>query len=149
MAVEPPVTAPDPYADVSDLTAFWKAPDDSARALVLLKLASNRLRLIGEDLGISTDDKANNSPAYFSTIQWVVMEATKRALLTPTDAAPANSIQQTAGPYSENIVFTNPSGDLWFKKSELSSLSLYGKQRLGNVSTVPNNDIYCENIESS
>lgn len=135
------IVAPQPYATVADLTAFWKAPDDSARALVLLTLASNRLRLIGENIGIDTDAKANASPAYLSTIQWVVMEATKRALLTPTDAAPANSIQQTAGPYSENIVFTNPSGDLWFKKTELASLSLYGKQKLGSVSTTAN-DIY-------
>lgn len=138
-----PITSPNPYANVDDLTAFWKVPDDSARALVLLKLASNRLRLIGEDLAIDTDAKANASPAYFSTIQWVVMEATKRALLTPTDAAPANSIQQTAGPYSENIVFTNPSGDLWFKKSELNALSLYGKQHLSSVSS-SRRDIYSE-----
>ena len=136
-----PIVSPNPYANVDDLTAFWKVPDNTARALVLLKLASNRLRLIGEDLAIDTDAKANASPAYFSTIQWVVMEATKRALLTPTDAAPANSIQQTAGPYSENIVFTNPSGDLWFKKSELNALSLFGKQHLSNIST-SRTDIY-------
>jgi len=135
------IVAPNPYATVAELTAFWKAPDSSSRALVLLTLASNRLRLIGEDIGIDTDAKANTSPAYLATIQWVVMEATKRALLTPTDAAPANSIQQTAGPYSENIVFTNPSGDLWFKKSELTALSLYGKQKLGNISTT-GEDIY-------
>lgn len=141
VTTDPPIAPPNPYADVADLTAFWQAPDNPTRALTLLTLASNRLRLIGEDIGVDTDAKANASPAYFSTIQWVVMEATKRALLTPTDAPPANSIQQTAGPYSENIVFTNPSGDLWFKKSELSALSLYGKQVLGNIST-SRTDIY-------
>lgn len=142
VTTDPPIAPPNPYADVEDLTNFWQAPDNEARALVLLTLASNRLRLIGEDIGVDTDAKANASPAYFSTIQWVVMEAVKRALLTPMDAPPANSIQQTAGPYSENIVFTNPSGDLWFKKSELSALSLYGKQVLGSISTTPNSDWY-------
>lgn len=142
MAATTPIAAPNPYADVSDLTAFWQAPDNAARALVLLTLASNRLRLIGENINVDTDAKSNASPAYFSTIQWVVMEAVKRALLTPTDAPPANSIQQTAGPYSENIVFTNPSGDLWFKKSELTALSLYGNQTLGSISTTPNVDYY-------
>jgi hypothetical protein len=129
------IVSPDPYATVADLTAFWKTPDDSARALVLLKLASNRLRLIGEDLEFDTDARANSSAAYLATIQWVVMEATKRALLTPTDMQPVDTFQQTAGPYSENIKYSNPSGDLWFKKSELSSLGLYGRQRLGSVST--------------
>lgn len=143
MSASTPIAAPNPYADVADLTAFWQAPDNAPRALVLLTLASNRLRLIGEDVGVDTDAKSNASPAYFSTIQWVVMEAVKRALLTPMDAPPANSIQQTAGPYSENIVFTNPSGDLWFKKAELSALSLYGKQVLGNISTSAR-DIYSD-----
>lgn len=135
------ITAPAPYATVADLTAFWKVPDDAARALVLLTLASNRLRLIGEGVGVDTDAKANASAAYLSTIQWVVMEATKRALLMPTDAAPANSIQQTAGPYSENIVFTNPSGDLWFKKSELKEIGLNGTQYMTSISTTAA-DIY-------
>lgn len=143
MAVTTPVTPPNPYADVADLTAFWKAPDDANRAEVLLKLASQRLRLIGEDVDVDTDERANNSSAYFSTIQWVVMEAVKRALLTPTDMQPVDTFQQTAGPYSENIKYTNPSGDLWFKKSELSALSLYATQTLSSIST-SRTDIYCE-----
>lgn len=139
--VTTPITSPDPYANVVDLTGFWQAPTDANRALVLLKLASNRLRLIGENVGVDVDAKSNASAAYLSTVQWVVMEAVKRALLTPMDAAPANSITQTAGPYSENIVFTNPAGDLWFKKTELSALSLWGKQILSSISTSAK-DIY-------
>jgi hypothetical protein len=134
---------PQAFATIEDLTNFWKAPDDANRANFLLSLASNRIRLIGDDIGVDVDAKAQASAAYKSTLQWVVMESVKRALLTPTDAAPANSIQQTAGPYSENIVFTNPSGDLWFKKSELNALSLWGKQRLGSVATTAA-DIYSD-----
>jgi hypothetical protein len=69
------------------------------------------------------------------------MEAVKRAMLTPVDAPPANSVQQTAGPYSENIVYTNPSGDLWFKKAELTAISLYGNQTLDSISSA-RTDIY-------
>lgn len=141
--VTTPIEAPNAYANHEDLTLFWKAPDDNNRADYLLKLASNRLRMIGEGVDVDTDEKANNSPAYFATLQWVVMEATKRALLTPTDMQPVDTFQQTAGPYSENIKYTNPSGDLWFKKSELSSLGLYGVQRMYSVST-SQTDIYCE-----
>ena len=141
MSVTTPVTSPNPYADVQDLTTFWKAPDSSDRALDLLKRASNRLRLIGETVVVDVDSKVNNSAAYFSTVQWVVMEATKRALLTPSDQPPVENWSQTAGPYSENYKYSNPSGDLWFKKSELSELGLYGRQTLDSIST-SQTDIY-------
>lgn len=130
-----PVTTPDAYANAEDLTSFWKAPDDATRANYLLKLSSNRLRLIAENVNVDLDDKANNSPAYFDTLQWVVMEATKRALQSDVNAAPAESFQQTAGPYSENIKYSNPSGDLFFKKAELAALGLSGSQALFSIST--------------
>lgn len=133
-----------PYASKEQLAAFWRTLTDAeqARADVLLALASNRLRQIADDLDIDLDAKVNASEIFADTAKWVVMEAVKRAMLVPTDAAPANSIQQTAGPYSENIVFTNPAGDLWFKKSELKALGLYGVQTLSSISSTPNNDIY-------
>lgn len=133
-----------PFATVAELEAFWKplVGAEETRAASLLTLASNRLRIRAEQLGIDIDAKKEASEAYASTLQWVVMEATKRAMLTPTDAAPANSIQKTAGPYSENIVFTNPAGDLWFKKTELSDLGLGGAQTLTSISTVPNSSMY-------
>lgn len=138
-----PVESPNPYANADDLAVFWKTltGDDITRANDLLTKASNRLRVIGERVDVDVDERVNTSPAYFQTVQWVVMEATKRAMLTPIDAPPANSIQQTAGPYSENIVFTNPAGDLWFKKSELHDLGLYNNQTLTSISTSAR-DIY-------
>ncbi len=136
-----PVVAPNPYANADDLTNFWKAPDDAIRANYLLKLASNRLRLVGEDNSVDVDAKANSSPAYFDTLQWVVMEAVKRALQAPLDQQPTESFQQTAGPYSENIKYTNPTGDLWFKKAELSAIGLNGNPQLYSIST-SRTDIY-------
>jgi len=133
-----PVYTPDPYANVDDLTLFWKAPDSSTRALYMLKMASNRLRLIGSDVSVNVDDKVNADPAYFMTVQWVVMESVKRALQAPLDQQPTESYGQTAGPYSENFKYSNPSGDLWFKKSELSALGLYGKQSLSSLNTSQN-----------
>lgn len=139
--VKVPVTSPNAYANDVDLTNFWKAPDSADRANYLLKLASNRLRLIAEDSGIDLDAKANNSPAYFDTLQWVVMESTKRALQAPLDQQPVESFQQAAGPYSENLKYTNPTGDLWFKKSELSAIGLNGNPQLYSIST-SRTDIY-------
>lgn len=127
----------EPYATVADLEGFWRpmTTAEKSRANSLLPLASNRLRLMAENLGWSLDDKVNSSEIFKSNVQYVVMEAVKRAILTPVDAPPANSIQQTAGPYSENIVYTNPSGDLWFKKTELAELGLYGRQTLNSLVT--------------
>lgn len=132
-----------PFATLEQLETFWKdiATADEGRAELLLELASNRLRIIGEDVDVDIDARATASEAYETTVRWVVMEAVKRAMLTPTDQPPVNTFSQTAGPYSENYTYTNPSGDLWFKKSELSALGLYGRQSLDSIST-SRTDIY-------
>ncbi len=139
-----PVVAPNAYANHEDLTNYWKAPDSADRADYLLKLTSNRLRQIGSGVGVDVDALANADEVYFLNVQWVVMEATKRALQAPLDTLPTESYGQTAGPYSENFKYSNPSGDIFFKKSELQTLGLYGRQSLGSVSTSQNlyGDIY-------
>jgi hypothetical protein len=111
---------------------------------MLLDLASNRLRLIGEDLGVDVDAKVSASEAYASTIKWVVLEAVKRAMTAPVDQQAVDTYSQTAGPYSENYKYSNPSGDLWFKKTELAQLGLYGQQKIGGITTSQNlyGDIY-------
>lgn len=132
-----------PYATVEQLEAYWKPLSESeeTRALLMLEMSSDRLRLMGENVGVDVDAKVAASTAYASVAGWVVMEATKRAMSTPTDQPPVESWSQTAGPYSENYKYTNPSGDLWFKKSELSSLGLYGIQTLTSITT-SRTDIY-------
>lgn len=133
-----PVTAPNAYANYEDLTLYWKAPDSNTRADYMLKLASNRLRQIALDVGIDLDTDVNASEVYFINVQSVVMEATKRALQAPLDQQPTESYGQTAGPYSENFKYSNPAGDLFFKKSELTLLGLYGTQSLDSISTSQN-----------
>lgn len=132
-----------PFATLEQLEAFWKdiAAADEGRAELLLELASNRLRVIGEDVDVDIDARVLESEAYSTTVRWVVMEAVKRALLTPTDQPPVDTYSQTAGPYSENYKYTNPSGDLWFKKTELNALGLYGRQSLSSISS-SRTDIY-------
>lgn len=132
-----------PFATKEELAAYWRTltTAEESRADVLLPMASNRLRLIAEDAGLDLDEKMAASEAYKSTLQWVVLEAVKRALQTPVDTPPVDTYAQTAGPYSENYKFTNPSGDLWFKRSELASIGLTGRQTLSSLSTT-NADIY-------
>lgn len=134
------------FATVEQLEAFWKSLDttEEARAEVLLELASARLREIGVSVEVDVDAQVAARESYAITARWVVMEAVKRAMLTPTDVPPVDTYSQTAGPYSENYKYTNPSGDLWFKKSELQSLGLYGSQSLSSLNTSQNlyGDIY-------
>ena len=139
-----PITAPNAYANAEGLTNYWKTPDSDTRADYLLKMTSNRLRQIASGVGEDLDAKVNADEVYFLNVQWVVMEATKRALQAPLDQQPTESYGQTAGPYSENFKYSNPAGDLFFKKSELQTLGLYGRQTLGSISTSQNlyYDIY-------
>lgn len=136
-----PVEKPNAYANNEDLAQYWKAPDDTNRADYILKLASNRLRQMASDVDVDLDAKVNADEVYFLNVQYVVMEATKRALQVGLDTVPAESWQQAAGPYSENIKYSNPAGDLFFKKAELSTLGLNGNQTLYSISTSAT-DIY-------
>ena len=136
----------EPFATLEQLEAFWKdVPEaDEGRATLLLELASDRLREIGISVDVDVDALVAARSSYATTARWVVMEAVKRAMLTPTDTPPVDTFSQTAGPYSENYKFTNPSGDLWFKKSELQALGLHGNQSLSSLNTSQNlyGDIY-------
>lgn len=125
------------FATKAQLASFWRVltTEEQSRADLLLELASNRLRLIAIDNGIDLDAKILVDAAYETTLRWVVMEAVKRAMQAPTNMPPVESYGQTAGPYSENYKYTNPTGDLWFKKSELSAVGLSGNQTLSSVSS--------------
>ena len=134
------------YASVAELEAYWRPLDASeeARAEVMLGIASSRLRLYAANSGVDIDSKFNSDDDYKAAVKWVVMEATKRALATPIDTPPVDTFSQTAGPYSENLKFTNPSGDLWFKKAELKTLGISGNQQVTSITPTTRKDIYGE-----
>ena len=137
---------PNNYATVADLSLYWRqiAESETARAEDLLTLASSRLRVYASGAGVNLDEKVGEDDDYKNTAKWVVMEAVKRALATPTDIPPVDNYSQAAGPYSENYRFTNPSGDLWFKKSELKSLGIAGNQIVDSITPNTRRDIYGE-----
>lgn len=134
------------YATVDDLSTYWRPilESETDRANFLLALASSRLRVFASDVGVDFDGRVKYDDDYAQTAKWVVMEAVKRALATPTDVPPVENYSQTAGPYSENYRFTNPSGDLWFKKTELKALGLAGVQTAGSITPKTRRNIYGE-----
>ena len=134
------------YATTDDLAAFWRPllSTEEDRANSLLEFASSRLRIEAAKSDIDLDTKVTEDEDYAAQVKLTVMEAVKRAMLTPIDVPPVDNYSQSAGPYSENFKFTNPSGDLWFKKAELKALGITGNQKLGSITPNTRKDIYGE-----
>lgn len=134
------------YATTDDLAAFWRPllSTEEDRANSLLEFASSRLRMEAAKADIELDTKVSEDEDYAAQVKLTVMEAVKRAMLTPIDVPPVDNYSQSAGPYSENFKFTNPSGDLWFKKAELKALGITGNQKLGSITPNTRKDIYGE-----
>lgn len=124
------------YANITDLQKFWKAIEASEqdRANYLLDLTSDLLRQIALNSRKNLDTMITDQKVMESTVKLITMEAVKRAMLTPLNQPPVNQMSQTAGPYAETFVFSNPAGDIWFKDKELKMLGLK-KQKLSSVST--------------
>lgn len=143
-----PIVAPNAYATVAELSAFWRtvtAGAETDRATSLLALASNRLRSKAVEYGFVMDEKFNADAVYASNVKFVVLESVKRAMQTDQNVPPVDSYQQQAGPYSTNYKFTNPSGDLWFKGSELAEIGLSGQQTISSITPITRGNIYGEN----
>lgn len=134
----------DPFATPAELAIYWRTltASETTRATALLAIASNRLRQLAGDEGANLDTKSTESASFKSVLNWVVMEAVKRAMQAPSDLPPVETYSQTAGPYSENYKYTNPTGDLWFKKSELQAIGLSGRQKLNSISLNTRREIY-------
>lgn len=134
------------YATTDDLAAFWRPllSTEESRANSLLAFASSRLRMEAAKSDIDLDFMVEEDDDYAAQVKLTVMEAVKRAMLTPIDVPPVDNYSQSAGPYSENFKFTNPSGDLWFKKAELKALGITGNQKLGSITPNTRKDIYGE-----
>jgi len=145
MAVEENENA---FATIAELAKFWRTlnEDEQTRAAYLLELASDNLRQVAVNGNRNLDDMLQSGKIISNTLKQIVMESVKRAMLTPQNQPPVNQMSQTAGPYSESFVFSNPAGDIWFKDSEMKLLKLKG-QRLSSVSTSRTN-IYDNQEES-
>jgi len=130
-------TLPD-YATIDDLEQFWRTlkADESTRASTLISMASNYLRQVAKNNKTDLDEKIteDTSGVLADSVKMITLSAVKRAMLTPTDAPPADQWSQAASPYSESMTFTNPSNDLFFKRNELLLLglgSVSGKSQFG------------------
>lgn len=122
------------FATVSDLEARWRplSPAEETRATVLLGDAAARIRAAVPDV----DDRIDDGTLDPDLPLIVSVEMVKRAMLAPVDQAPAGQVQQTAGPFSQSISYTNPTGDLYLTKAERRLLG-GGVQRASSVDMTP------------
>lgn len=130
------MAAGEAFATVQELESFWRelSGNEETRAAYLLVLSSDNLRQIALNARKNLDEMLNDGKVLSNTLKQIVMEAVKRAMLTPVDQKPITQGSMTAGPYAESFTFANPAGDIWFKDKELKMLGLKG-QKFSSVST--------------
>ena len=133
------------FATVADLEKYWRplTTEEQTRAEFLIEIASSRLRIEAQKAGIAINDRVAYDEDYALAVELVVMDAVKRAIATPIDTPPVDNFSQSAGPYSENYRFTNPSGDLWFKKAELRPIGI-GVAKMSSITPNTRKDVYGE-----
>lgn len=123
------------FATIDDLTALWRLlkPDESRRALKLLEVVSDTLRIEAERVGKNLDIMVENSQPYANVVKSVTVDIVARILMTSTDQEPMTQITESALGYSFSGSYLVPGGGLFIKDSELKRLGLTKKQKIGVI----------------
>ena len=107
------------FADVSDIESRWRelSTDEEARATTLIDDASAMLSaLVAVD---ETDEEQAE------LLEMVCCNMVIRAMsASEYDAFGASQMTMTAGPYSQQWTYTNPSGDMFITKMEKRLLGI-------------------------
>lgn len=122
----------DAFATIDDLEARYKTLTESeeARATALLMDASVMLAGEFERVGKSIDTE---NDLLMANLVRVICAMVKRVLASGLEADISSS-SMTAGSYSEQRTFANPTGDMYITKNERRSLGLPArKQRIGCI----------------
>ncbi|HEL0025217.1 phage Gp19/Gp15/Gp42 family protein [Streptococcus equi subsp. zooepidemicus] len=123
------------FATIDDLTALWRLlkPDESRRALKLLEVVSDTLRIEAERVGKNLDIMVENSQPYANVVKSVTVDIVARTLMTSTDQEPMTQMTESALGYSFSGSYLVPGGGLFIKDSELKRLGLTKKQKIGVI----------------
>ncbi|WP_369351036.1 phage Gp19/Gp15/Gp42 family protein [Streptococcus hillyeri] len=128
------------FATIDDLIVLWRPlkPNESQRALKLLEVVSDTLRVEAERVGKNLDLMVEGSSPYASVVKSVTVDIVARTLMTSTDHEPMTQVTESALGYSFSGSYLVPGGGLFIKDNELKRLGLTKKQRIGVI------DIYGE-----
>ena len=122
------------FATIHDLQNLWRqiTSDEMNRALELLEVVSDSLRVEADKVGKDLDAMIADKPHLKSVAKSVVVDIVARTLMTSTDQEPMTQMTQSALGYSMQGSFLVPGGGLFIKKSELNRLGLR-RQRYGVI----------------
>ena len=130
----------EPFATIDDLEKRWRplTTAERPRADTLLEDASAQLRVECRDLDarLTITPPATVPDLDPAVPRRVVCAMVKRAMLAPVDQGAVTAEQQTAGPFSQSLTFSNPNGDLYLTKAERKLLGCDG-QKAFMIDTAP------------
>ena len=115
------------FATVADLEARWRDLSDAeeARASVLLDDAAAYLQSLVE---VDPDDEVQAA-----NLKMVSCNMVKRAMSSAaSDAFGVTNATATMGPFSQQVAYANPSGDMYVSKSERAILGI-GTATIGSI----------------
>ena len=112
-----------PFASSDDLKDRWPDLSDTKLAETLLSDASQLIR----------DTCPGWAHASKATLKAITCAMVKRAMIAGSDNAGLSSTQETAGPYSQTLTYSNPTGDLYLTRTEKQRLG-QGRQRAFSIS---------------
>ncbi|WP_442972483.1 Gp19/Gp15/Gp42 family protein [Rhodococcus sp. BH5] len=122
------------YATVSDLESRWR-PLESAEAVTasaLLEDAAVMIRAACPDVDVRIDAGLLDP----SVPVIVSCRMVKRAMSAPDGFEGVSGFNQSAGPFSQNLSFANPAGDMWLGKPDRKLLGC-STQRAFMVDLLP------------
>lgn len=108
------------FADVSDIEARWRTLDSAERdrAQALIQDASAALTKLVHDIDEEDDEQMQLLNLVCTNMVIRVMSA------TAADTYGASNMSMTAGPYTQQWTYSNPSGDLYVTKFEKRLLGI-------------------------
>lgn len=115
------------FATVADLEARWRSLTEAeeAQASVLLDDAAAYLQALVE---VDPDDEVQAA-----NLKMVSCNMVKRAMSSAaSDAFGVTNATATMGPFSQQVAYANPSGDMYVSKSERAILGI-GTATIGSI----------------
>lgn len=120
----------EPFADAADLASGWRplTAAEAERARELVAKASRYLRAEFPQV----DAKILAGLLDPDLVKDVVCDMVRRVLPIPVDQPAMTQIQQSAGPFSQGMTFSNPGADPYLTKADRRRLGM-SEQRASTV----------------
>lgn len=120
---------------ILELETQWRAipaeEEPQAEDLIARAIATIRILIPSIDARVDAD------PNLLKVAQGVVIDMIKRSLGVNSDGQQVSSRMDVAGPYTTQLTFKTPSGNLYLLDSELALLLPRGGSRVGTIFTPP------------